>query len=235
MSDQVTQSQWTDKERASWRHCCTLDQMRGWWKGSDCVVVAGGPSARVQPREYEQIRDIAAAVTALADNYHTHWTIGCNRAVTTCRPDFAACFEQRKDRDVWDVVLAAGVPFVLSHISRDHPRTVITGPKMDVVSWITGDTPKTGRHPNEKGDMWLGQSTFCAIAAAVVLGFDTIAVIGLDLTDDRFGRRLLMHSEKCYAGLLDVAQDAGSRLINLNPHTNLQAIPIGSWTEVRTK
>ena len=222
MAGQPEVTPWTDEDRASWRTCCTLESMRGWWAGSDCVVVGGGPSAAVSRLRHEEFSG-------------SYWTIGCNRAATFAYTDFAACFEPRKDRDVWEVAKASSATFLLSHIPRDHPRTILTGPKMDVVSWIDRSTPRIDRHPTEKGQMWLGQSTFCALAAVLVLGFEIIGVIGLDLSEDRFGKRLLRQSERCYSGLLQIAKARGRRIINLNPHTRLQAFPLGGWDEVRTK
>jgi hypothetical protein len=84
-----------------------------------------------------------------------------------------------------------------------------------------------------------GQSTFFAIRSAITLGFETIGVIGLDLTEDRYPRTRRetewKQCEEAYGALAIYAVVHGSRLINLNPKTNLQAIPLGSWSEVRCK
>ena len=195
---------YTDEDRASWIHCATVDEMR--YGGSDCVVVAGGPSARTEKHH---------------PNYMAHWTIGCNRAVEFCRPDFAACFEPRKDTDVWACVKARPIPWVLSHITRDHPRLLLTPSKEDMK--ITGNAPLT-----------FGQSPFYSMVAAVLMGFDTIGVLGLDMTRDRYNYKLGLE-EAAYEGVCEFAKAQGSRIINLNPDSRLQAIPTGTWQEVRRK
>lgn len=214
-------TEWTDEDRASWRSACTLESMRGWWAGSDCVVVGGGPSAIDRCHKI-----IASGGAGYMPTFNDHWTIGCNRACRFASPDFAACFEPRKDTDVWDVVIASSATFILSHIPRDHPRTILTPSKDDL-----RDTAKAPAH--------FGQCPFFAIACAIRLGFQTIGVIGLDLTEDRYPRTRRTTewktSEEAYHALAIYAVVHGSRLINLNPQTKLQAIPIGSWAEVRRK
>lgn len=213
---------WTDSDRASWRYACTLSGMRNWWKGSDCVVVGGGPSAEAE--DYWVHHDDTGRGWT---RYDQRWTIACNRSVSFCSPDFAACFEPRHDDkneekgDVWPLVKAAGVPFVLSHIPRDHPRCVLA-PAKETMRQAT--VAPSG----------FGQSVFFATYCAIMLGFETIGLIGLDLTRDRYPAKL-DREEVAYAGLRLFANEQDCRLINLNPQSRLTSIPTGSWEEVRRK
>ena len=212
----TTPTSWTDEERATWRYACTLSGMRNWWKGSVCVVVGGGPSAM-----------ICYPDMPTRSEYANHWTIGCNRSVSFCQPDFAACFEPRKDDqhpergEVWELIQAASVPFVLSHITRDHPRCILT-PSKDAMREAAGTTAR------------FGQSPYFAVYCAIMLGFETVGIIGVDLTRDRYPRKLQLE-EKCYAGLRRFAGSQGCRLINLNPRSRLTVIERGTWGEVRRK
>ena len=211
--DPAKVSRWTDEERATWTHGGTLSTVRGWWSDSDCVIVAGGPSAlEVDPLVYAEA-----------------WTITCNRAAVFAQPDFALCVEPRKDAEAWAAVAASSPAMVLSHIERPHPRTILTGSKKDVRPWIYDSQPGIIEGP----ELALGQSTFFAMSAAIVLGFQTIGVIGLDLTEDRYPN--LRQSESAYLMLRRIANAEGRRIINLSPITRLRAIPAGRWDEVRGK
>ncbi len=217
-------SPWTDTDRASWTHATTLQDMRDWWKGSDCIIVAAGDSGN--PTNWD------TAWPGFQHAYATHWTIGCNRAARYCLPDFTMCMEPRKDTKVWTVVSAlSALPFVLSHIPRPHPRTVLVGEKGDVRNWIYGPDPER----KEAGNMNLGQSTFYAMAAAIVLGFETIGVIGLDIPEGRYPGGMVLQIEAAYAGIRDIAEAEGRRILNLNPVSRLKALATGGWEEVRTK
>lgn len=203
---------YTDEDRATWIHFATVDEMRLLFGGSDCAIVAGGPSSKgAGPSSTDELHA----------NYMAHWTIGCNRAVEFCRPDLAACFEPRKDLDVWAVIKACPIPWVLSHISRDHQRLVLTPSKEDMK--IAANAP-----------LEFGQSPFYSMVSAVLMGFDTIGVIGLDMTRDRYNFKLGLE-EAAYEGVCEFAESQGSRIINLNPDSRLQAIPKGGWEEIRGK
>ena len=206
----MTTTLYTDADRASWTHAATLKQMRGWWSDSDCVVVGCGPSA-------EGFRG------------EDYWTICCNRAVTHCDTDFAAAFEPRKDPgQAWEIQKQYSLGFVLSHRERDHPRVILTPDKRDPLVWLY-DTPQ------REGEHALGQSTYFAILSAIVLGFKTIGVIGLDLTRPRYKVTDLRPSEHAYGELRAIADAEGRNLVNMSAISKLRAIPIGALDEVRPK
>ena len=217
---------WTDEDRASWRSACTLDSMRGWWAGSDCVVVGGGPSADPMHRagEFAPWEDL--------------WSIAVNRAAGWFRPDFAACFEPRSDTAVWETIKDTPA-FVISHRTRPHPRVILTPPKDDVEPWITGkvtmQATQRARFPHPPARLALGQGTFFAIAAALCLGFETVGVIGLDLTKTVYDRDGLRDAEAAYSALMKLAESMGRRIINLNKSSRLRSLRKGGWGEIRTK
>lgn len=189
----------------------SIESLRGAWSGEDCIVVAGGPSA------------MNAQLWT-----HDVWTIACNRSVRLVQPDFAVCVEPSEDQDCWEIVRASGATFFLSHAYRRHPREVWIPDKQDVRKWLFPGEEFTGGHCR------LGHSTFYAIAAAACLGFETIGVIGLDLTDDRYDHRQLRDAEAGYRRLQDLLKPK-HRILNLNPESRLTAFKAGSWKDLRTK
>lgn len=211
-----------------------LDTLRNWMAGNDCVVVGCGPSA------YAEYTHTAAASMQQQVPVPRCWTIACNRAVTFASPDFAVCVEPHRDKTIWNIMAEAPVFAVFSHVTPEHihprgakkihPRFVhITC--SDVLQWID-IAPLLD---DGKRRLRLGQSTFWALAVAIVLGFETIGVIGLDLTEDRFKDKQLATSEDAYGRLRTIAESMGRRIINLNPESRLKALPSGTWEEVRRK
>lgn len=201
-----------------------LDSLRGWMKGEDCVVVGCGPSA--EPHRWEG--------PTSTPRWQDHWTIGCNRAVTFCSPDFAVCVEPRRDHEVWNIMREVSPLIVFSHIDKPHPRAVLIGSK-DVRAWLGYDrSPCDGSIAEPIGPpLRLGQSPFYAAAVAILLGFETIGLIGVDLTEDRWPNP---HKEnEAWGRLAEVAKALGSRIVNLNPESRLETVPAGQWEEVRCK
>jgi len=197
---------YTDAERATWRHRFTLDEMAGSWWGEDCVVVGGGPSAAEAIRWQLFHRE--------------YWTIGCNRAAVY-NVDIAACFEPRKDWPLWDAIKHTPA-LVLSHIPRDHPRVILTPGKQDIRD-ACGGPPA------------FGQSVYFATYCALVLGFETVGVIGLDLTPDRYRVPDVRLSNGAYRSLREFAEGRGQRVINLSRKSRVKALTAGGWEEVRRK
>ncbi len=215
-----------------------LEDLRGWMAGEDCLVVGCGPSAVL----YEYIRGDRAHQLG---HYRTRWTIGCNRAVKFCSPDFAVCVEPRRDRGMWDIIAEANPLIVFSHIDRPHPRAVLIGSK-DVAEWlhdtdqqwdyITKTLPAAEDRkplPVAYERLRLGQSPFYAAAVAILLGFETIGLIGVDLTEDRYPD--VTKPNVAWGRLAAIATELGSRIINLNPDSRLETVPMGEWGEIRTK
>lgn len=187
------------------------DALRDWLTGEDALVVAPGPSAnKVSP-----------------DFYARHWTLGCNRAVTFCQPDFAVCFEPPGDKDCWDVVTASRPTFVLTHNGFKHPRSIELGSN-DVCEWL---------FPGEKRDrLTLGMAPFYAAAAALMIGFERIGVIGVDLGRDRFNNANYMKlTLEAWKDLDALAAERGQDIFNLNPTSNLTTIKQGEWRMLRAK
>jgi hypothetical protein len=167
--------------------------------------------------------------------FHRNWTIGCNRSVSFSHPDFGVCIEPFVD-PLWKLMRQAAPFAVLSHICEDrrgnrpHPRIVKMLGK-DVAQWVTdkpAELPQDSTHP-----LIMGQSPFYAIAFAVMLGFETIGVIGVDLTEDRYPDPT--PASKGYARLGKVAKHLGSRVINLNPDSRMTGLEFGEWKEIRPK
>lgn len=234
-----------------------LADLRGWMRGEDCVVVGCGPSAMPPvPPQYPR---------APLGNYRALWTVVCNRSVIFAQPDFAVCVEPSRNkptRDItaWKAVIASSPLVIFSHIARPHPRCVLIGSK-DVLEWMApdgvdystdtamhhfdpGDDPdpvlcaKCGEHrnwhePHER--LRLAQSPFYAAAVAAFLGFETIGIIGVDMTPDRYDDGEVERANKAWGRLNSVVAGMGSRLVNLSPESRLVAVEQGKWEEVRGK
>jgi len=206
--------------------------LRGWMAGEDCCVVGCGPSASTES-EWDFTYD-----------YQNRWTIGCNRAVTFCQPDFALCVEPTHDKAMWGTMdpprggtMSGGImrdaaPFVVfSHIPATHSRlagirVVEIGPKKDIRLWF--DPASTKPHA-----LRLSQSSFYAAACAIWLGFETIGLIGVDLTEDRYPDPV--PANEAYGRLAELGAEHGSRLVNLNPDSRLTTVPQATWDKVRAK
>jgi hypothetical protein len=229
-----------------------LESLRGWMKGQDVVVVGCGPSA--DPGVYNTQADAEQAwCFPLAADYDEHWTIACNRAVTFSSPDFAVCIEPFIN-PIWPIMREANPPLVFSHICKDRrgkqpfPR-IVQMPGKDVREWLTPEEYRCGesvKRMRSEGVMdWqhdltlpaeplkLGQSPFYAAAFAILMGFETVGLIGVDLTEDRYPD--VRGPNRVYGRLAKIAETLGSRLVNLSPDSRLESIPQGTWQEIRTK
>ena len=70
-------------------------------------------------------------------------------------------------------------------------------------------------------------------AVAILLGFETIGLIGVDLTEDRYPNVDRPNHE--WGRLAGIAEAMGSRIINLNPDSRLTSVASGGWGEIATK
>lgn len=200
-----------------------LEDLRGWMKGEDCVVVGCGPSAGADPLMLERC--------------DAHWTISSNRSVTFCAADFAVCVEPYRDKEMWKIIADANPLFVFTHLvtkqdgTKPHPRAVYMSSK-DVRTWLFPDVELDDIEGRENR-VRLGQCPFYAAAVAILLGFETIGLIGVDYTKDRFPD--VAPSNEAWRKLAILAEELGSHIVNLNPDSRLETIPKTTWEEVRTK
>jgi len=188
---------------------------RNWFRGEDCVVVAPGPSSH-DPQAF--------------DFYCQVWTIACNRAVTYAAAELAVCVEPFRD-PMWPILRASSPMVVFSHLcenrrgQRPHPR-IVKFPDKDILPWFDETRP---------GDpLWCAMSPFWGVAVATFLGFDLVGIIGVDLLDPE--RWVDIHREqRHWKDLVDLAERKGTRVIQLNPKSALEVVPVGSWDEIRKK
>jgi hypothetical protein len=190
----------------------TMDSLRGWMSGEDCVVMGCGPSLQETPLDLLQSR----------------WTIGCNRSVLYHRPDFALCVEPPRDKEVWEAIRQASPILVFSHLEqpgRPHPRMVYINGK-DVRKWWD---PK-----HAQGDrLSVGQSPFMAAAAAAWLGFVRVGLIGVDLTKDRYGDTSVCG--RMWGTLRTFLEGHGTTLVNLSPASRLETVPKADWAAIQCR
>ena len=201
-----------------------LNDLRNWMTGEDCVVVGCGPSAQEVARDCPK---------GWEGDYAPHWTLACNRSVEFAQPDFAVCVEPARD-PLWKLIRQHAPLIVFSHIwdnrygVRPLSRMVKIGSK-NVLDWLTPG------HTNPAA-LTLAQCPFFATACAVLLGFETIGLIGVDMTNDETHTWPNVDRENlAYGRLADVASSMGSRISNLSPTSRLTSIPHGSWEEVNRK
>lgn len=168
-------------------------------RGEHALVVAPGPSALRVPASY----------------YAGRWTLGCNRAVAFCQPDFAVCVEPARD-SVWSVIRASRPTLTFTHTDRAKcPRAVNID--RDVDKWLS----------TERTKFQLGMSPFYGAAVALHLGFDRVGLIGVDLDGDggRFSNPNFQREwEDCWGELVAIAERRGQDLVNLNPCSKLEAV-----------
>ena len=152
---------------------------------------------------------------------------------------------------MWAIIREANPLIVFSHIREDRrgkrpaKRIVQFGSK-DVLEWLDPQplsevvTTVEGvgasvsirpRKPREP--LTLGQSPFFAAAVAAHLGFETIGLIGVDLTEDRWPD--VTRENEAWGRLATVVSGMGSRIVNLSPESRLEVVPKGPWEEVRRK
>ena len=206
-----------------------FEEWKGWFHGCDAVVGGCGPSAR----RLLETQDIARPTfTHGGACVVDRWSLVCNRmAAEIYDPDFAVCLEPPRDK-CWQVVKDTTAPVVFSHILRGkrgnqpHPR-ICQIPGQNVYEWFDQETPD-GEKP-----LHLGQSAFYAAAIAGYLGFETIGLIGVDLTADRWVDAT--PPSRAWCRLRDSLAEAGHRLVNLSPDSRLEGIEKAPWSEVRCK
>lgn len=207
-----------------------LDNLRGLMEGEDCVVVGAGPSAESHvslPGDWT-----GKPILTLPElMYGQLWTIVCNRTVKFSSPDFAVCVEPKRDK-IWETVAESSPFLIFSHIDRPHPRCVLINSK-DVGEWLGGPFEDFEDYEGST-PLRLGQSPFYAAAVAILLGFETIGLIGVDMTADRYDDLEVDRANKQYERLAKVAGWNGSRLINLSSDSRL-TLERGEWSEIRTK
>lgn len=187
--------------------------LREWFKHEDAVVVGCGPSATDAENEIA---------------YHRFWTFGCNRAVRFCEPDFGVCIEPPRDAEIWRTMRFAPLPMVFSQHSKRHPRVVEISVK-DVRAWFHWDD-------GDDKPLRISQSGFFATAVALFLGFETVGLIGLDMTapvHDSKGE--LGRINDAFMRLRGIAEAHDQRLLNLSPASRLATIERGPWSEMRRK
>jgi len=203
-----------------------LDDLRGWMRGEDCVVVGCGPSAVAASDVYVEDE------RAFYPQWHDRWSLACNESIEWAPADFPVCVEPIHDRTQWNRVAAAAPLIVFSHLApRDrgrkaHHRVVVIPKTADIKGWLADD--------GDPNPLTLGQCPFYAAAVAGVLGFETIGLIGVDLSDpERWPD--VSRPDKAYGRLATALASMGSRLVNLSPESRLTSIPKVPWSEVREK
>ena len=209
-----------------------FEDLHGWFRGCDCVVVGCGPSATSDaliPGDWTG-RDCPVPPRLL---YQKLWSIGCNRSVSFCEPDLACCVEPKRD-PMWVREMKSVAPLVIiTHIDspKNHTRCVKIISK-DVLDWWVKPEDRIGKD-SRKHPLRLGQCPFYATASAAHFGFETIGLIGVDLTPDRYP-----HPEREIAMWGRLAKEIGkigSRVVNLSPESKVTSIPQAPWSELRTK
>jgi len=186
-----------------------LEDLRGWMTGEDCLVVAPGPSSRDH-------------------DYTQHWTVCCNRACVYGEPDIVVCMEPARD-PVWEVIHASAPYVVISHQPdttnpRQHNRVVHMACP-DVLQWLKNE-------PIPGETLAWASSAFYGAAAACLLGFGKIGLIGVDLSAERYTASSVAAANARWQRL---AQHAPDRMVNLSPESQLTAIPQGKWEQLKAK
>jgi len=193
------------------------DDVRGLMTGNDCLMVAPGPSSKeIDPERYKD-----------------YWTISCNRAVSYSDPDFAICLEPMRDK-VWPIIKATAPFIVFTHLcdnpgsKKPHQRCIHISSK-DVLRWIAPE------RANKEDHLRVSQSAFYGCAVACLLGFETIGLIGVDHTPDRFREWEIERFNTTWLRLQNVMTDKGSRMVNLSRQSRLKSITPGEWDDICTK
>ncbi len=192
-----------------------LENFRGWMKGEDCLVVGCGPSAM-------DALNVAG--------YRNYWTFGCNRMIPECHADFAVCVEPPRDKEMWKIVDDANPLFAFTHLpgGRCSNGRSIEFSSKDVRLWLV-----PGTEFDRDLRIRLGQCPFFAAAIAVLMGFRTIGLIGVDYTPDRYPD--VQPSNVGWQRLGILAAGLGSRLVNLSPESRLETVVKEPWSAIRTK
>ena len=202
--------------------------LEGWMAGTDCVVVGCGPSVNAWYgdvlHKHTGPRQIDSPPVEPMPLPRRYWDIACNRSV--CQwTDFALCVEPPRDAEMWAIMREAAPLITFGHHDKGCPRKVVFD--RDVAKWLPA--------PNPTKRLALGQSSFWAAAVALWLGFETVGLIGVDITPDRFPEQWMPGIEEAWGRLHETAGIMGRKMVNLNPDTHLKAVPVGTWEDVRTK
>ena len=201
---------------------------KGAMRGRDCLVFGDGPSTH----------DLASRQW-----FGGFWRIACNRAVRVIDPDFAVCVEPpRRDRELWREILDAGavatftkqdmaakwwpgVVLIENGLARSQQRVID-----DFRTWV-GPEPRQFGGEHLKAQM----SPAWAVGVAAHLGFETVGLVGVDLTGDRWGD--LSRWEERWAELVKLCAAAGTRVIQCSAASNLKAVPFvpNPFDEIRRR
>lgn len=222
-----------------------IQHVRNLMRGEDCVVVGAGPSAMTDHEAAKVWTDGAYGTRTywrfpeVADQY---WTIGCNRAVRRCSPDFAVCVEPSGD-GVWSIIRQYAPLITFGHHDRGTPRKIVF--ERNLRDWLPSEADPAAdrsklRHEERKRvtpSLRLGESSFYAVAVAAWLGFERIGLLGVDHNGQRYKQASAFREETATAWgrLLPIVDSMGSSLINLNPDSELPHVRKGSWDDIRTK
>lgn len=189
-----------------------LPNLRDWLKGEHGLVVAPGPSSLEVPTE----------------RFYSHWTIGCNRALPYCFPDFAVCIETGKN-PAWRVVQAHRPLVTFTHLGDSPPCPVrqMVRISMNVNEWLPFDA---------QSKLFLGMSPFFAAAVGVYMGMKRVGLVGVDLHRNHYPQQKFRDDfEDRWTRLVATANHYGTELVNLNPTSSLQAVPKAGWETMRAK
>lgn len=190
-----------------------FEDWRGRYAGEDCLVVAPGQSSKNDD---------------MVEAYGSRWVIGCNSAVDYCKPDFAVCVERPND-PLWPMIYGSQARAVFTkyygntrHEKRlDHPK-IVDIPSRNMCKWFD-ELPHRTPIPCTMSPMW-------AVAVAAYLGFETVGLVGVDLTPERFARIVRPNMVwKEVAGYLPTI------ILNLSTGSRLTSVPQGSVGQVRKK
>jgi len=192
-------------------------------EGEDALVVACGPSAtpdalvQTGPGLWESVSSLC----------RKHWTLSCNRSIPRVATDFGVVFEPGRD-SVWEDVKRRPPMMTFGHHARGCPRKVEVISR-DVSKWLP-EADHEGR------SLRLGQCPFWAAGIALWMGFETVGLIGVDITPDRFNNKAhLFEVEEAWGRLAKLAEKMDRKLVNLNPETYLKAVPLGKGSDIRPK
>ena len=152
--------------------------------------------------------------------------MACNRSIPFASPDFACIMEPMRD-PIWKQIAdhLHSPMAIFGHHLRGGPRKIEFN--RDLTTFL--DCPSIGA-------LRLGQSAFWAAGVALHLGFETVGLVGVDITPDRFNNEAhLREVQEAYRRLNETAENMGRKLINLNPESHLSTVPFGSWSDIRPK
>lgn len=203
--------------------------LKNWHRGNDCVLVGGGPSAAPEAP--------GRGPDPVCETIRSRWIMACNRAdawnvnyLAEHTPDFVVIIDAITN-PVWEDIKPWNAPTYFTPHTPDGrypPRTVQVG--------NFEGRENAPDHPDDLlrlPTMFVEQCPFYAIAIACYLGFETVGVIGVDFTEDRFPK--VDGLNRAYAQMVELYQGLGHRIINLSPDSRCDGIPQGSWEEIRTK